>query len=71
MVPFGGGPHACPGKEHAKLQILVFMHNLERKIRWEKLIPDAPLIRDSILGFCPSQRASDSPLSHPHRLLLS
>ncbi|KAJ0086214.1 hypothetical protein Patl1_08075 [Pistacia atlantica] len=49
-IPFGRGPHMCPGKEHAKLQILVLMHNLVKTFRWEKLIPDEPLIRDPILA---------------------
>ncbi|XP_076954287.1 beta-amyrin 28-monooxygenase-like [Bidens hawaiensis] len=44
FIPFGGGPHICPGKEYARVQILVFMHHLVRKFKWEKVVPDEKLI---------------------------
>nr|XP_043621282.1 beta-amyrin 28-monooxygenase-like isoform X2 [Erigeron canadensis] len=44
FVPFGGGPRMCPGKEYARLEILVFMHHLIRKFKWEKLIPNEPIV---------------------------
>ncbi|KAI3969990.1 hypothetical protein MKW92_014112 [Papaver armeniacum] len=43
-VPFGGGPHICPGKEIAKLQILVFMYHVVRKYKWETVLPDEKII---------------------------
>ncbi|XP_026398593.1 beta-amyrin 28-monooxygenase-like [Papaver somniferum] len=38
-IPFGGGPHLCPGKELAKLQILVFMYHVVTKYKWETVLP--------------------------------
>ncbi|OVA19320.1 Cytochrome P450 [Macleaya cordata] len=38
-IPFGGGPGMCPGREFARLEILVFLHHVVRRYKWEKLIP--------------------------------
>ncbi|CDP12479.1 unnamed protein product [Coffea canephora] len=40
FVPFGGGSRICPGKDFARVVILVFMYNVIGKFRWEKLLPD-------------------------------
>ncbi|KAG6624659.1 abscisic acid 8'-hydroxylase CYP707A1-like [Carya illinoinensis] len=35
FMPFGSGVHACPGNELAKLEILIMIHHLVTKFRWE------------------------------------
>lgn len=39
FMPFGNGAHSCPGNELAKLQILIFVHHLVNKFRWEVVGP--------------------------------
>ncbi|KAL1829543.1 hypothetical protein ACET3Z_007955 [Daucus carota] len=34
-MPFGNGVHACPGNELAKLEILILIHHLVTKYRWD------------------------------------
>ncbi|CAK9149841.1 unnamed protein product [Ilex paraguariensis] len=46
FVPFGGGPRMCPGSEFARLEILIFIHNLVTKFKWKKIIPDEKVIFD-------------------------
>ncbi|XP_022988854.1 abscisic acid 8'-hydroxylase 4-like [Cucurbita maxima] len=35
FMPFGNGVHSCPGNELAKLEILILLHHLLTKFRWE------------------------------------
>ncbi|XP_010252185.1 PREDICTED: beta-amyrin 28-oxidase-like [Nelumbo nucifera] len=46
FVPFGGGPRMCPGKEYARLEILVFIYHLVRRFKWENALPDEKIIVD-------------------------
>ena len=40
FVPFGEGPRMCPGREYARAQVLVFIHNIVTKFKWERVDPN-------------------------------
>ncbi|KAK2993707.1 hypothetical protein RJ640_016822, partial [Escallonia rubra] len=46
FVPFGGGPRMCPGKEYARLEVLIFMHRLVTRFKWERLNPNEKIINE-------------------------
>ncbi|KAL8166027.1 hypothetical protein V2J09_007526 [Rumex salicifolius] len=41
FMPFGSGVHACPGNKLAKLEMLVMIHHLVTKFRWEVVGPQS------------------------------
>lgn len=43
FIPFGGQPRMCPGKEFARLQILVFLYNVVKGFRWESEVHGLPI----------------------------
>ncbi|KAL8217270.1 hypothetical protein R6Q57_024107 [Mikania cordata] len=45
-VPFGGGQRMCLGKELARVQALVFLHNIVRRFNWDLLIPNEKIEYD-------------------------
>ncbi|KAL1533778.1 beta-amyrin 28-monooxygenase [Salvia divinorum] len=44
FVPFGGGPKMCPGKEYARLELLIMMHNVVRRFKLEETIPNEKIV---------------------------
>ncbi|XP_057793086.1 beta-amyrin 6-beta-monooxygenase-like [Salvia miltiorrhiza] len=44
FIPFGGGPRICAVRNYAKLAILVFMHNLVTRFKFEKVIPEEKIL---------------------------
>ncbi|OWM89848.1 hypothetical protein CDL15_Pgr024597 [Punica granatum] len=48
-APFGGGPRMCLGKEFARLDILVFLHNLVHQFDWDLIAHNEKLSYDPLL----------------------
>ncbi|KAJ4951738.1 hypothetical protein NE237_028570 [Protea cynaroides] len=62
FIPFGGGPRMCPGKEYARLEILMFLHNVVKKFKWESAFPNEMLKVDPL----PTPAEGLPILLHPH-----
>ncbi|KAL3825524.1 hypothetical protein ACJIZ3_021553 [Penstemon smallii] len=63
FTPFGGGSRMCPGQEYARLEILVFMHHLVKRFKFEKMIPDEKIVANPM-----SIPAKGLPIRlHPHK----
>ncbi|XP_027345641.1 beta-amyrin 28-monooxygenase-like [Abrus precatorius] len=48
-VPFGGGPRMCLGQEFARLEILVFMHYIVKRFKWDLVNPNEKFRYDPML----------------------
>ncbi|KAK4356519.1 hypothetical protein RND71_025490 [Anisodus tanguticus] len=44
LVPFGEGHKMCPGKEFARILILVFLHHVLQNFRWEAKAPSEKIL---------------------------
>lgn len=49
FLPFGGGPRMCAGKDYARLAMLVFMHNLVTKFKWDVLLPNERILGGMVM----------------------
>ncbi|KAK1264844.1 hypothetical protein QJS04_geneDACA017012 [Acorus gramineus] len=47
-IPFGGGPHSCPGNEFARVEVLLIVHHLIVNYQWSEMVPDEPITRDPL-----------------------
>ncbi|XP_002527982.2 beta-amyrin 28-monooxygenase isoform X1 [Ricinus communis] len=64
-VPFGGGAHMCPGKEYARIAMLVLMHNVVTNFKLEKVFPN-----EKVIGLPVLRPAKGLPLRlHPQHSL--
>nr|AHF49536.1 CYP450 716-like protein [Ginkgo biloba] len=46
FVPFGGGHRMCPGNEFARMEMLVFLHNIAKSFKWELVDKDEKISVD-------------------------
>ncbi|MCL7025536.1 hypothetical protein MKW94_003527 [Papaver nudicaule] len=56
FIPFGGGPSLCPGKEFVRLEILVFLHHVVRRYKWDRALPTDDDAEQEKLVFKPFPR---------------
>lgn len=48
FVPFGGGRRMCPGIDFARMEILIFLHNIVKNFKWDLLDPNEKVVVDPI-----------------------
>lgn len=48
FLPFGAGPHMCPGSDFARMVILVFIHHLVRMFKLTLVDPMEPILMDPL-----------------------
>lgn len=41
----------CHGKECAQIEILVFLHNVVKRFKWEAVFPNEKIIVDPVFAF--------------------
>ncbi|BBN07041.1 protein MpCYP716-like23 [Marchantia polymorpha subsp. ruderalis] len=46
--PFGGGHRLCPGKQFARMTMMIFLHHLVRNIKWTPTMPDEKVVYSSL-----------------------
>lgn len=51
FLPFGGGPHVCPGAEFTKMTLSVFVHRLVSRFKWAAVDPNEGVTFDPMA--CP------------------
>ena len=55
FVPFRGGQRMCLANEYMRLKLLVFMHNVVKNFKWNKVVPDEKIIRPCSIALVPSK----------------